>query len=192
MSAFFLLGIMQLYEGTLHLVVAAIVSYLLVYMRIGGRFMPWIVCVLAMAHMLYTHLVRELNHVPLTTIEISAMHMVLVMNITSFAWNCYDGQMRPPEACEELQRRARIVRMPSLLEYFGYWCVQVCRLTKLLLPWGARGSIDAVCRLQGVGGKPTLPAAHGAAARSSERRHRQYRLCRVCTCLLYTSDAADE
>ena len=82
MSAFFLLGIMQLYEGTLHLVVAAIVSYLLVYMRIGGRFMPWIVCVLAMAHMLYTHLVRELNHVPLTTIEISAMHMVLVMNLS--------------------------------------------------------------------------------------------------------------
>lgn len=82
--------------------------------------MPWIVFVACMAHMLYTHCVRELNHVPLTTIEISSMHMVLVMNLTSFAWSCRDGQLVAIDTLDEVQKAVRITQMPSLLAYLGY------------------------------------------------------------------------
>ena len=85
-SAVFLVGVLQLYRGVWHLLGASLFTYAAVYFRVGGAtYMPWIVFVACMAHMLYTHCVRELNHVPLTTIEISSMHMVLVMNLTSFA-----------------------------------------------------------------------------------------------------------
>lgn len=120
-SAWFLLGILQLYTGVIHLVVACLATYFAVYFRIGGKaYMPWIVFVGCMAHMLYSHCARELNHVPLTTIEISAMHMVLVMNLTSFAWSCWDGQLRTLEECDDVQKVERVTQMPNLLEFFGY------------------------------------------------------------------------
>lgn len=52
--------------------------------------------------------------------EISSMQMVMVMNLTTFAWDCYDGQRRPVEELDAWQRKARITKMPSLLEFFGY------------------------------------------------------------------------
>lgn len=58
-SAFFLLGVFQLYTGTAHLVGACIAVYLVAYFRIGGkRYMPWIVSIGVLAHMLYTYVMR--------------------------------------------------------------------------------------------------------------------------------------
>ncbi|WFD18778.1 hypothetical protein MCAP1_000989 [Malassezia caprae] len=120
-SAFFLLGILRLYGGVMHLLVACLLTYSVVYFRIGGpRYMPWIVLVGAMCHMLYTHCARELANVPVTTMEISSMQMVLVMNLTSFAWSCYDGQLRTDKDLDEVQARERVMVMPNLLEFFGY------------------------------------------------------------------------
>lgn len=52
------------------------------------------------------------------------MHMVLVMNLSSFGWGCYDGQLRKLEEIKDAtQRQSRIPQMPSLLTYFGYWYV---------------------------------------------------------------------
>lgn len=45
---------------------------------------------LAIAHP--SHLNRELRRVPVTTIEISGSQMVLVMKLTTFAWNVHDGR----------------------------------------------------------------------------------------------------
>ena len=120
-SALFLLGVLQLYRGVGHLLGASLFTYAAVYFRVGGaKYMPWIVFVACMAHMLYTHCVRELNHVPLTTIEISSMHMVLVMNLTSFAWSCRDGQLVAIDTLDEVQKAVRITQMPSLLAFLGY------------------------------------------------------------------------
>lgn len=120
-SALFLLGVLQLYRGVVHLLGASLFTYAAVYFRLGGaKYMPWIVFVACMAHMLYTHCVRELNHVPLTTIEISSMHMVLVMNLTSFAWSCRDGQLVAIDTLDEVQKAVRITQMPSLLAFLGY------------------------------------------------------------------------
>lgn len=48
------------------------------------------------------------------------MQMVMVMNLTTFAWDCYDGQRRPLAQLDAWQRKSRISAMPSLLEFFGY------------------------------------------------------------------------
>ena len=70
------------------------------------------------------------------------MHMVLCMNLTAFAWECYDGQMRTVDECDEAQRKDRITEMPSLLAFFGYW--YVARLIQLLFPWCAGRPLDAL------------------------------------------------
>lgn len=137
-SAFFLLGILRLYGGVLHLIMACLFTYTIVKFRIGGpKYMPWIVLIGAMSHMLYTHCVREFGHVPITTMEISSMQMVLVMNLTSFAWNCYDGQVRTDKNVDDVQVRDRVMTMPSLLEFFGYWyvCGTYAAFTSLVCLW---------------------------------------------------------
>ena len=66
-SAFFLLGILKLYKGVLHLVGACLCVYGIAYFRVGGRkYMPWIAFISCMLHMLYTY-VEETVHVPLLT-----------------------------------------------------------------------------------------------------------------------------
>lgn len=142
MSAFFLLGILGLYGGTLHLLAACLLTYTIVWFRIGGKYMPWIVLVGAMCHMLYTHCMREWAQVPITTMEISSMQMVLVMNLTSFAWSCYDGQMHKDKHLDEVQLRDRVLAMPSLFEFLGYWYVPV--LTQLLFPRSACWAVVAL------------------------------------------------
>ncbi|PKI85740.1 Ale1p [Malassezia vespertilionis] len=118
-SLFFLCGILELYNGTLQLVASALVVYLIVKYKIGGKHrFAWVAFAFEMAHILATHVARL--HLPLTTIEISAMHMVLCMNITSFAWDCYDGQVLTKEECDASQRATRVTEMPPLLDYFGY------------------------------------------------------------------------
>jgi lysophospholipid acyltransferase len=67
-----------------------------------------------------SHLVRAYGNIPLTTIEITAMQMVLTMNLTTFAWDVYDGQMRSEEECDAQQKSQRITQMPGLIEFLGY------------------------------------------------------------------------
>jgi lysophospholipid acyltransferase len=46
--------------------------------------------------------------------------MVLVMKLSTFAWNVYDGQ-QPTESLDGYQRSTAIKELPGLLEFFGYW-----------------------------------------------------------------------
>lgn len=96
----------------------SLVVYLMVRFRVGGKNMPWIVFVVQMSHMTFTHIFRQVADIPRTVLEISAMQMVLCMSLTMFAWDFYDGQV-PIEQLDDEQRASRIVKMPSLLEFFG-------------------------------------------------------------------------
>lgn len=58
------------------------------------------------------------------------MQMVLTMNLTTFAWDVYDGQMRSEQECDEQQKGQRITEFPSLLEFLGYACVQETSMTE--------------------------------------------------------------
>lgn len=42
------------------------------------------------------------------------------MNLTSFAWSCYDGQVQSVTHLDETQQAERVTTMPTLLEFFGY------------------------------------------------------------------------
>jgi lysophospholipid acyltransferase len=49
------------------------------------------------------------------------MQMVLTMNLTTFAWDVYDGQIRTEDQCDAQQKMTRIAQMPDLVEFLGYW-----------------------------------------------------------------------
>ncbi|KAL9940289.1 hypothetical protein V8E36_000994 [Tilletia maclaganii] len=119
-TSVFLGPIMRLWPGFAQLVATSIATYYIVKNNIGGRRMPWIVMFMQMGHLISNHLVRELTGIPLTTVEITAMQMVLCMNLTTFAWDAYDGQQRTVEECDAQQRESRIAHFPSLLEFAGY------------------------------------------------------------------------
>ena len=152
-SMVLMLGVLDLCLGVLQLVVLCLAVYGMVKYRVGGpQRMPWVVFAVVMTHMTITHSIRQFGGIPLTTIEISAMQMVLTMNLTTFAWDCYDGQLRTEAECDATQKQSRIVEMPSLLEYFGYWYVRRAahrRSPQLLFPGRTGRPLDAI---------PGLPA----------------------------------
>ncbi|GAK64886.1 endoplasmic reticulum protein [Moesziomyces antarcticus] len=116
----FLVPILHLYSGFLQLLASALVTYAICWFRVGGRNMGWLVFGMQMAHLTYNHAVRKFGGIPLSTIEITAMQMVAVMNLTTFAWDCFDGQVRSEEECDDAQKKTRITKMPGLLEFLGY------------------------------------------------------------------------
>lgn len=54
-SAFFLVGIFNLYNGAAQLLGTSLVVYGIVKFRVGGKYMPWVAFVFEMAHMLHTY-----------------------------------------------------------------------------------------------------------------------------------------
>ncbi|SNX82789.1 related to ALE1 - broad-specificity lysophospholipid acyltransferase [Melanopsichium pennsylvanicum] len=119
-SFVFLVPILNLYNGFLQLFGSALATYYICKLRIGGKNMAWLVFALQMSHLTYNHAVRKFGAIPLSTIEITAMQMVAVMNLSTFAWDCYDGQIRTFDQCDEAQKKSRITKMPDLLEFLGY------------------------------------------------------------------------
>ncbi|KDN37996.1 MBOAT-domain-containing protein [Tilletiaria anomala UBC 951] len=120
LSTFFLVPVMNLYSGYLQLLGTSLLTYVMVKYKVGGKRMPWLVFAGQMGHLTINHLVRHFGSIPLTTIEITAAQMVLVMNLTTFAWDCYDGRQRSVEQCDDAQKKTRIAEMPSILEFLGY------------------------------------------------------------------------
>lgn len=111
---------MDLKISFLQLLSNCLLTFFLTRRNVGGKNMPWLVFGLQMGHLLVNHLVRTFGNIPLTTIEITAMQMVLCMNLTSYAWSVHDGKNRKADECDEQQRSMRIADEPSLLEFLGY------------------------------------------------------------------------
>lgn len=119
-SFFFLVPMLNLYSGFLQLLGSALLTYCICLFKLGGNNMGWLVFALQMAHLTYNHAMRKFSGIPVSTIEITAMQMVAVMNLSTFAWDCYDGQIRTEAQCDDAQKKSRITKMPSLLEFLGY------------------------------------------------------------------------
>jgi lysophospholipid acyltransferase len=52
--------------------------------------------------------------------------MVLVMKLTTFAWNVYDGR-RPVDDLDKWQKTKRVVRYPTVFEFLGYaYVLDIC------------------------------------------------------------------
>ncbi|KAJ7873378.1 MBOAT, membrane-bound O-acyltransferase family-domain-containing protein [Mycena olivaceomarginata] len=78
--------------------------------------MPWVVFVIVMGHLTVNHVIRSIFQLSYETLEVTGPQMVLVMKLTTFAWNVHDGR-RPAEDLDKWQTTKRVTEFPSLLEF---------------------------------------------------------------------------
>lgn len=80
--------------------------------------MPWIGFVFNMGYMSVSHIYR-MSAADTGAVDISGPQMVMVMKITAFCWNVYDGT-QPEELLDSYQKDRALKEMPSLLNYAGF------------------------------------------------------------------------
>lgn len=90
-ATFFLVGILKLWSGFLQLLFSIVGTYLIVVFNRTER-MPWLVFAFTMGHLTINHVYRTIYEISPDVIEITGTQMVLVMKLSSFAWNVYDGR----------------------------------------------------------------------------------------------------
>ena len=84
-------------------------------MRIG----PLVIFTAALCQMAYLHLENQFWKVGDTTyVDYSSMMMVLLIKLSSFGYNIYDGAH--PENLNEYQLKKSIKKYPSVIEFLGY------------------------------------------------------------------------
>lgn len=89
-------------------------------LTVQGPRMPWIVFGFNMSHLFWNHVDRALHGDPFDgSYNITGPQMVLVMKLTTFAWNAWDGR-RPVEDLDKWQTKMRVTKFPSLLEFLGF------------------------------------------------------------------------
>ena len=67
-----------------------------------------------------SHLKNFLYGVSANEVDVTFCQMVLVQNLSMFAWEVADGR-RKVEVLDATQQATRITQMPSLLAFLGYW-----------------------------------------------------------------------
>ncbi|KAJ6456381.1 MBOAT, membrane-bound O-acyltransferase family-domain-containing protein [Mycena sanguinolenta] len=81
--------------------------------------MPWVVFAVVMGHLTVNHIIRSTFRFSYETLDVRGPQMVLVMKLTTFAWNVHDGRRRA-EDLDKWRRAKRVTQFPSLLEFLGY------------------------------------------------------------------------
>ncbi|KAG7096611.1 hypothetical protein E1B28_004028 [Marasmius oreades] len=117
-TMFFLLSLFKMYSGTLQLLADILVTYFVAKWNTGPK-MPWIIFFFALGHLMVNHVIRVFYGLSFETVEVTGAQMVLVMKLTTYAWNVYDGR-RKTEDLDAWQLSNRITENPSLLEFLGY------------------------------------------------------------------------
>ncbi|KAK6362044.1 lysophospholipid acyltransferase [Orbilia blumenaviensis] len=116
-SLFYLLGVYDLWDGVRTVAISSVGAYLIAAF-IKGPLMPWIGFVFIMGHMAISHIARQRRGDD-SVVDITGVQMVLVMKLTAFCWNVWDGKF-PDSELTPLQQDRAIREMPSLLDYAGY------------------------------------------------------------------------
>jgi len=116
-SLFYILGLFELWDGLLQLFISAAGAYLIAS-TIRGSLMPWVGFVFLMGHMSYSHIHRQRLDTP-DKMDITGAQMVLVMKLTAFCWNVYDGTQKE-EHLSPYQRERMRKQLPGLFDYAGY------------------------------------------------------------------------
>ncbi|KAI8635019.1 MBOAT family protein [Xylariaceae sp. FL1651] len=115
---FYLVGLYSLWSGIRTLFIASAGTYALAYYLRSSPYMPWIAFVFLMSHMATNQLARQFANDP-SAVDITGAQMVLVMKLSAFAWNVFDGTL-PEDQLSDHQKDRRIIQMPGLLDYAGY------------------------------------------------------------------------
>lgn len=116
-------------SGWVHSFISSFLTYLLV--KFGPpKFAPYLVFVFNMAYMSAAHIYRLYVDYMGWTLDFTGPQMLLVIKLTSFAYNYYDGVVDKTAEKKELspgaakvyaaRKKLAITELPSLLEYFGY------------------------------------------------------------------------
>ncbi|KAL8710506.1 MAG: hypothetical protein Q9220_004939 [cf. Caloplaca sp. 1 TL-2023] len=71
-----------------------------------------------MGHMSISHVYRQFANTP-DVVDITGAQMVLVMKLTGFCWNVYDGRLKQ-EDMADFQKERALPQLPSLLDFTGY------------------------------------------------------------------------
>ncbi|KAI1420577.1 membrane-bound O-acyltransferase domain-containing protein 1 [Xylaria sp. FL1777] len=115
---FYLVGLYSLWTGIRTLFISSAVTYgLASYLR-TSPYMPWIAFVFLMGHMAVNQLARQFADDP-SVVDITGAQMVMVMKLSAFAWNVFDGTL-PEDQLSDHQKDRRIVKLPGFLDYAGY------------------------------------------------------------------------
>lgn len=116
-SLFYLVGLFDLWAGVRTLLVSSAGAYMIAK-YVDGPFMPWTAFVFLMGHMSISHIYRQFANTP-DKVDITGAQMVLVMKLTGFCWNIYDGRLKQDDLADFQKERA-ILQLPSLLDFAGF------------------------------------------------------------------------
>ena len=113
-SLFYLVGLFDLWSGIRTLAISSIGAYAIAA-YVQGPMMPWYGFIFLMGHMSVNHIYRQIAAAP-TSVDITGAQMVLVMKLTAFCWNVYDGRL-PEKDLVDFQKNHMVKDMPNLLNY---------------------------------------------------------------------------
>lgn len=116
-SAFYLVGLFDLWSGLGVLLASAGGTYGIVLL-VKGPYMPWVNFVFLMGYMSVSHIYRQIISDP-GLVDITGAQMVLVMKLTAFGWNVFDGTQKQ-EYLDDYQKSRALKGLPSILDYLGY------------------------------------------------------------------------
>lgn len=117
---FYIVGIFSLWGGLRTIMISSLVTYYL-SKYFQSPLMPWANFFFLMGHLLVNHVQAQVfadSYDP-NEIDITGTQMVLVMKLSAFGWNVYDGRL-PEASLSDFQKDRAIREHPSLLDYFSY------------------------------------------------------------------------
>lgn len=112
------MGLFDLWGGLVVILVDAIGTYLIAA-YIEGPYMPWIGFVFLMGHMSISHIYRMIEDNP-SSVDITGAQMVMVMKLSAFCWNVFDGKQPASELTNDVQKDRAIRKLPDPLSYAGF------------------------------------------------------------------------
>ena len=116
-AVFFLVGLFDLWGGLAVVTIDATATYLIAaYME--GPYMPWMGFVYLMGHMSISHIYRQIADTP-STVDITGAQMVMVMKLSAFCWNVWDGRQKQSELNDD-QKERMLTSLPAPLDYAGF------------------------------------------------------------------------
>ncbi|KAL9048269.1 MAG: hypothetical protein Q9206_006131, partial [Seirophora lacunosa] len=116
-SLFYLVGLFDLWAGIRTIFISSAGAYIIAK-YVDGSFMPWTGFVFLMGHMSISHIYRQSANAP-DKVDITGAQMVLVMKLTGFCWNVYDGRLKQ-EDLADFQKERALLQLPGLLDFAGF------------------------------------------------------------------------
>lgn len=117
MSVFYLVGLFDLWAGVRTILISSIGAYAIAA-YVEGPYMPWVGFVFLMGHMSFNHIYRQIAN-DASSVDITGVQMVMVMKLTAFCWNVWDGK-QPDKDLNDYQKDRALRQLPTILDYAGF------------------------------------------------------------------------